>query len=85
MFVPEFSDLQDDRDKYLFSYSIRMSLLPEGCVINGMSYDTCQLHWRHWIISANGRVVSNVNGEAVIGKVLNSPSISLSPSIYICV
>ena len=69
MFVPEFSDLQDDKEKYLFAYSIRMSLLPEGCIINGMSLSSCQLHWRHWIIRANDAVKSDVNGEAVIGKV----------------
>nr|AFK42529.1 unknown [Lotus japonicus] len=67
LFVPELSDLQDDLEKYLFAYSIRMSLHPEGCIINGMSFSSCQLHWRHWIIRANDIVVSDVNGEAVIG------------------
>ncbi|POO03608.1 F-box domain containing protein [Trema orientale] len=66
--IPEFSDLQDDEDKYLFTYSIRMSLLPEGCYINGMTFGSCQLYWRHWVIRANNHVVSDVNGEAVIGK-----------------
>lgn len=68
VFMPEFSDLQDETEKYLFSYSIRLSLLPEGCVINGLSFDTCQLYWRRWIIRADENVVSDVNGEAVIGK-----------------
>ncbi|XP_022874657.1 F-box protein SKIP16-like [Olea europaea var. sylvestris] len=67
-FVPEFSNLQDESDKYLFAYSIRMSLSPGGCVINGMKFSSCQLYWRHWTIRANDAVVSNVNGEAVIGK-----------------
>lgn len=67
--VPEFSNLQDESEKYLFGYSIRMSLSPDGCVINGMTFSSCQLYWRHWIIRANDAVVSDVNGEAVIGKV----------------
>jgi F-box protein 3 len=69
LLVPEGVDLQNDREKYLFSYSIRMSLQPQGCVINGMSHSSCQLYWRHWIIRANDAVVSDVNGEAVIGMV----------------
>ncbi|KAK4406254.1 F-box protein SKIP16 [Sesamum angolense] len=67
-FVPEFSDLQDESEKFLFAYSIRMSLSPDGCVINGMTFSSCQLYWRHWIIRANDAIVSDVNGEAVIGK-----------------
>lgn len=66
--VPEFSDLKHKPGKYFFSYSIRMSLSPEGCIINGVSSGSCQLYWRHWIIRANDAVVSDVNGEAVIGK-----------------
>ncbi|XP_056171314.1 F-box protein SKIP16 [Syzygium oleosum] len=68
VFVPEFADLQNESEKYFFSYSIRMSLVPEGCMSNGLPYDFCQLNWRHWIIRANDAVVSDVNGEAVIGK-----------------
>jgi len=64
--VPEAVDLSR---KYLFAYSIRMSLPPEGCIINGMRFSSCQLHLRHWVISADDTVVSNVNAEAVIGKV----------------
>ncbi|CAI9771142.1 unnamed protein product [Fraxinus pennsylvanica] len=67
-FVPEFSNLQDESEKFLFAYSIRMSLSPSGCVINGMKFSSCQLYWRHWTICANDAVVSIVNGEAVIGK-----------------
>ena len=69
MFVPEISDLQNENAKYTFSYSIRMSLQHEGCVINGIPFSSCQLKWRHWIIRANDRVESDVNGEAVIGQV----------------
>ncbi|GMI92973.1 SKP1/ASK-interacting protein 16 [Hibiscus trionum] len=68
VFIPEFADLEGEADKYLFAYSIRMSLLPEGCIINGTTFSSCQLNRRHWIIRANEDIVSDVNGEAVIGK-----------------
>ncbi|KAL1544884.1 F-box protein skip16 [Salvia divinorum] len=67
-FLPEFSNLQDESEKFLFAYSIRMSLSPDGCVINGVTFSSCQLYWRQWIVRANDAIVSNVNGEAVIGK-----------------
>ncbi|CAI9776148.1 unnamed protein product [Fraxinus pennsylvanica] len=69
VFVPEFSNLQDESEKFFFAYSIRMSLSPGGCVIKGMKFSSCQLYWRHWAIRANDAVISNVNGEAVIGRV----------------
>ncbi|KAL3635042.1 F-box protein skip16 [Castilleja foliolosa] len=68
LFVPEFSNLRDESDKFMFAYSIRMSLSPDGCIINGQMFSSCQLHWRHWIIRANDVIVSDINGEAVIGK-----------------
>ncbi|KAF2322054.1 hypothetical protein GH714_006078 [Hevea brasiliensis] len=68
VFVPEATDLEDSSEKYWFAYSIRMSLLPEGCFINGMYFGSCQLQRRHWFIYANGNIVSDVSGEAVIGK-----------------
>ncbi|OVA11071.1 ApaG domain [Macleaya cordata] len=68
VFVPELSDLQEESEKYWFAYSVRMSLLKEGCILNGMSFNSCQLYWRHWVIRASDVVVSDVNGEAVIGK-----------------
>ncbi|WOH11629.1 hypothetical protein DCAR_0831119 [Daucus carota subsp. sativus] len=68
LFVPEYSDLQLESDKYFFTYSIRMSLKPEGCIVDGMRFGSCQLYWRHWIIRENDEIVSDVNGEAVIGK-----------------
>ncbi|XP_071691197.1 F-box protein SKIP16 [Rutidosis leptorrhynchoides] len=67
VFIPEFSDLVEEAEKYMFAYSIRMSLKPEGCFVHGMSVDSCQLYWRHWIIKENDRVVGDINGEAVIG------------------
>ncbi|PSR98303.1 F-box protein [Actinidia chinensis var. chinensis] len=66
--APEFSDLDDGSAKYMFSYSIRMSLLPEGCIINGLSFTSCQLYWRHLFFHANDDLISDVEGEAVIGK-----------------
>ncbi|KAL5711689.1 F-box protein skip16 [Ranunculus cassubicifolius] len=68
VFVPELTNLQGESEKYWFSYSIRMSLLSEGCIANGTSASSCQLYWRHWIIRAKDVVVSDVNGEAVIGQ-----------------
>ncbi|KAK9288590.1 hypothetical protein L1049_017049 [Liquidambar formosana] len=68
VFIPELCDLQHESKKYFFSYSIRMCLLPEGCIINRMSFSSCQLYWRHWIICANDVVIADVGGEAVIGK-----------------
>lgn len=69
VFVPEYSGLKEEEDtKYYFTYSIRMSLLPEGCIINGINFISCQLYERHWIIRANDTIVGNVDGEAVIGQ-----------------
>ncbi|XP_028757198.1 F-box protein SKIP16 [Neltuma alba] len=68
VFIPELADHLDDREKYLFSYSIHMSLQPQGCVINRKLFNSCQLHRRHWLIRADDVVVSDVNGEAVIGE-----------------
>ncbi|KAI3700856.1 hypothetical protein L2E82_45497 [Cichorium intybus] len=68
VFVPEFSDLVQEEEKYMFAYSIRISLKPEGCFMHGMTFDSCQLYWRRWIIKANDNVVDDINGEAVIGQ-----------------
>ncbi|PIA25829.1 hypothetical protein AQUCO_10800053v1 [Aquilegia coerulea] len=69
VFVPELSNLQEESEKYWFSYSIRMSLLSEGHIASRTPLTSCQLYWRHWIIRANDVVVSDVDAEAVIGKV----------------
>ncbi|KAG9441838.1 hypothetical protein H6P81_017692 [Aristolochia fimbriata] len=66
-FVPELSDLQNDKEKYHFTYSIWMNLLSEGCVLDGIYFSSCQLFWRHWVIRANESIVSDVSDEAVIG------------------
>nr|XP_027117529.1 F-box protein SKIP16-like isoform X1 [Coffea arabica] len=68
VFVPEGSNLEDEDEKYLFAYTVRMSLSPEGCIISGMNFGSCQLYWRHWVIRIGDAVVDNVNGEAVFGK-----------------
>ncbi|KAF9611757.1 hypothetical protein IFM89_034940 [Coptis chinensis] len=67
VFVPELSYLEKGPE-YWFSYSIRMSLLSEGCIANGTTFPSCQLYWRHWIIRGKDGVVSEVDGEAVIGQ-----------------
>lgn len=64
--VPEQSDLGSPG--FLFAYSVRMSLLPEGCIVHGMKFESCQLYWRHWIIRENEVVKNEVDAEAVIGK-----------------
>ncbi|KAJ3671516.1 hypothetical protein LUZ60_007595 [Juncus effusus] len=58
----------EDPDRYLYSYSIRLSLLPEGCRLDGKYHSSCQLAERHWLIKSRGYLVNDVNGEAVIGK-----------------
>ncbi|KAA0067654.1 hypothetical protein IC582_012987 [Cucumis melo] len=68
VFLPELTDILDSSGNHQFAYSIRMSLQDEGCIINGMTFNSCQLHLRHWKVRANDHVVSVVNGEAVIGK-----------------
>ncbi|VYS45164.1 unnamed protein product [Arabidopsis thaliana] len=68
VFIPEISNLRDQPPAYWYAYSIRMSLMPEGCILNGTHHSSCQLYWRHWVIRADNEVVDNVNGEAVIGK-----------------
>ncbi|XP_019168396.1 PREDICTED: F-box protein SKIP16 [Ipomoea nil] len=66
--VPECCNLEHDSEKYMFAYSIRMSLSPEGCILNGMKFSSCQLYRRRWIIRANDAIVDDISGEAVIGK-----------------
>ncbi|XP_064948238.1 F-box protein SKIP16-like [Musa acuminata AAA Group] len=66
IFVPEASE--GNGGDYYYSYSIRISLLPEGCLLDGTYYSSCQLCSRHWIIRSRDIIVSDVGGEAVIGK-----------------
>ncbi|CAH2038785.1 unnamed protein product [Thlaspi arvense] len=68
VFAPEISNLRQRPPDYWYAYSIRMSLAPEGCFLNGTHHSSCQLYWRHWVIRADGAVIDNVNGEAVIGQ-----------------
>ncbi|KAI4369228.1 hypothetical protein MLD38_017696 [Melastoma candidum] len=68
VFVPEFSDPNDDTEQCQFAYSIRMSLLPEGCTVSRPPFNSCQLNWRYWTIRSGDAVVSDFNGEAVIGQ-----------------
>ncbi|KAI0494245.1 hypothetical protein KFK09_024377 [Dendrobium nobile] len=66
IFVPELSSL-DGEKQYYFSYSIRMSLIPDGCILNGTYYSSCQLSSRHWIIRSKDDIIDEVSAEAVIG------------------
>jgi F-box protein 3 len=59
-----------DTDRYLFAYSIRISLLPQGCMLDGAYYSSCQLRSRHWIIRSGEIIMDDVRGEAVIGNVI---------------
>uniref|UniRef100_A0A1J3FF48 F-box protein SKIP16 n=1 Tax=Noccaea caerulescens TaxID=107243 RepID=A0A1J3FF48_NOCCA len=68
VFIPEMSNLRDQPPAYWYAYSIRMSLMPEGCILKGTTHSSCQLYWRHWSIRADDAVIDTVNGEAVIGK-----------------
>ncbi|VVA90158.1 unnamed protein product [Arabis nemorensis] len=68
VFIPEIANLRNQPPAYWYAYSIRMSLMPEGCILNGIHHSSCQLYWRHWVIRADDAVIDNVNGEAVIGK-----------------
>ncbi|KAM7278581.1 hypothetical protein ACFE04_005715 [Oxalis oulophora] len=64
--VPEKCKLEQDPEKYVFCYSIRMSLLPEGCIRNGIHFDSCQLQWMHWTVHAdNDVIVSDVNANSL--------------------
>ncbi|KAJ0035881.1 hypothetical protein Pint_25845 [Pistacia integerrima] len=65
VFILEADDLRGHSEKYLFAYSIHMSLMPEGCIIGGVNFSSR----RHWVIRANDVVVSDIGGEAVIGMV----------------
>ncbi|KAG8090875.1 hypothetical protein GUJ93_ZPchr0011g28324 [Zizania palustris] len=62
VFVPEYPG-----ERYMYAYSIRLSV-PDACMLDGVYYSSCQLYSRHWIIRWRDRVVSDVNGEGVIGK-----------------
>ncbi|KAJ0093307.1 hypothetical protein Patl1_26450 [Pistacia atlantica] len=79
VFIPEAANLRGHSEKYLFACSIRMSLMPEGCIIGGVNFSSYQLHWRHWVIHANDVVVSDIGGEAVIGMVFQISSFLIVP------
>ncbi|XVE81026.1 hypothetical protein DITRI_Ditri15bG0029800 [Diplodiscus trichospermus] len=68
VFVPEWANLQDEREKYYFANLFRMSLLPEGCISDGMTFSSCQLHRTQCMIRANEAIVSVAKNEAGIGK-----------------
>ncbi|KAL8104373.1 hypothetical protein AgCh_028544 [Apium graveolens] len=45
-----------------------MTLKSEGCIVNGMRFDSCQLYQAHWTIRENDDVVSEIVEENVLGK-----------------
>ncbi|CAM6040896.1 unnamed protein product [Sphagnum compactum] len=65
VFVPELSRLEELEDRFWFSYSVRMRLLPSH-EQGANSLTSCQLSARHWVIRAHD-TVNEVRGEAVIG------------------
>jgi F-box protein 3 len=65
--VPELSRLEELEDRFWFSYSVRMRLLPSH-EQGANSLTSCQLSARHWVIRAHD-TVNEVRGEAVIGLV----------------
>ncbi|XP_062182642.1 F-box protein SKIP16-like [Phragmites australis] len=67
VFVPEHPGSGEPRGRYMYSYSIRLSV-PEACMLGGVYYSSCQLYSRHWIIGSRDGVVSDVHGEGVIGE-----------------
>ncbi|KAH7372742.1 hypothetical protein KP509_17G018800 [Ceratopteris richardii] len=71
VFVPEYSALEDENgyDNYMFTYSIRMRLLPsDDDSRTNYAFSSCQLSSRHWIIKENGAFKSEVHGPGVIGE-----------------
>jgi len=64
IYIPE----RSKEDKHMFSYSIRMRLLPDGCTLDSRQFNSCQLSSRHWIIRCDETVIADFSGEAVIGK-----------------
>uniref|UniRef100_A0A0D9XR25 ApaG domain-containing protein n=1 Tax=Leersia perrieri TaxID=77586 RepID=A0A0D9XR25_9ORYZ len=67
VFAPEHPESWQSGAKCMYAYSIRLSV-PEACMLGGVYYSSCQLYSRHWIIRWRDQVVSDVNGEGVIGK-----------------
>lgn len=68
LFIPELSETNLESNHYRFAYSIRMSLKPEGCIVNGMRFDSCQLYQAHWTVRENDNIVSEIIEENVVGK-----------------
>lgn len=67
LFIPELTVLESNH--YSFAFSLRMSLKPGGCIVNGMQFDSCQLCMCHWTIQENNDTVTRINEETMQGKV----------------
>ncbi|KAL8116988.1 F-box protein SKIP16-like [Apium graveolens] len=67
LFIPEMSMTVLESNHYSFFFSLRMSLKPGGCIVNGMQFDSCQLCMCHWTIQGND-MVTEINEETVQGE-----------------
>nr|GEV14983.1 hypothetical protein [Tanacetum cinerariifolium] len=68
VFQPDVSELKEETEKYVFAYSISLSLKPEGYVEFGRFSDSRVLSQIQLIIKSNENVVGEINAEAMIDK-----------------
>lgn len=66
MFVPEQSSVQNSN--FGFAFTIRISVLPDGCNVYGIKFNSCRLHWMHWIIRENENAIEDYSQEAYFAK-----------------
>ena len=89
-FVPELTQTREGDPLHFFAYSIRLGLLSEEeqaaaaaavCAYSATPLRSAQLRTRHWLIrGAEGKVESEVRGEAVVGHYpLLKPGAPLPP------
>ncbi|WCJ41304.1 SKP1/ASK-interacting protein 16 [Euphorbia peplus] len=45
-----------------------MSLLPDGCFVNGMWFNSCQLQKIHWITRVNDTVICHLRRDGLGGE-----------------
>ncbi|CAH8308985.1 unnamed protein product [Eruca vesicaria subsp. sativa] len=63
--MPEISNDLNKRPVYLYTCSIRMSLMPTS---NRRHHSSWQMHSRHWVVRSDDAVIGDVDGELVIVK-----------------
>ncbi|KAL8116985.1 F-box protein SKIP16-like [Apium graveolens] len=66
LLMPEMSAANLERFKNCFACSIRMSLKPEGCIVNGMQFNSCQLYQQLRIVQENDNL-SEIIVDTVAG------------------